>query len=153
MLPVNKMKLVNPIVFHLKQSPENDQWWPLILFLSGFVVMAIWGNETTWLRDYVIGVVVLSTILSIVLWRKAKCTLTVDSEQLRIEVTKAGYRVPTGKTILAWEDLLHFDFGGSEEDTLELRWSNGVSQTFSGGDLDEFHNYLKKYFPEKNRRH
>lgn len=139
--------------FNLKQNPDTDQWWPIILFLSIFVVMAIWGDGTTWLRDYVIIVLGLSVALSVVLWRKAKCTLYADSEQLVIEVTRAGYRAPVGTTSLPWQNLINFEFdSGESEDTLELRWSNGISRTFSGRDLEAFYAYLKNSFPQKERR-
>lgn len=139
--------------FTLKQNPDTDQWWPIILFLSIFVVMAIFGDDTTWLRDYVIVMLALSVALGIVLWRKAKCVLYAGSEQLVIEVTRAGYRAPVGTTSLPWQHLISYEFDeGESEDTIELRWSNGISRTFSGRDLNAFYAYLKNAFPQKERR-
>ncbi|MBK8703765.1 MAG: hypothetical protein IPN33_09120 [Saprospiraceae bacterium] len=138
--------------FKLKQNPAIGQWRQIILALSGFVLLAFWGNETTWLRNYIIGAWAVAVGLGFVLWRKAKCTLYVDSAQLVIEVSRAGYKMPVGKTSLPWQNLISYKFDyGENENTLVLKWSNGISQTFSGRDLEAFYAYLKTNFFNRER--
>lgn len=83
--------------------------------------------------------------------KNAHGAIHTKSSECSIKILKAGRGIPLGTNTFVWSDLVTFtysDWDSEEAPSLELRWRDDIYQTYWGGEVKAFHEYLQMFFPE-----
>ncbi|NUO02449.1 MAG: hypothetical protein HUU01_17735 [Saprospiraceae bacterium] len=97
---------------------------------------------------------VASVLTAIIQWRRSRCLLLAEPDRLTIEVIKKGYGISLAKSVFLWSDLTAFSYddGGTDSsESLTLKWQNHSPTSFSGKEMKAFLEYLRAFFPKKEK--
>ncbi len=78
---------------------------------------------------------------------------TAKPDVLHLEVIKPGLHLKIADAGFPWALLQEYRFasGGRSGPLLQLRWDDGNTQFFVGGDVRPLFEYLKTHFPDRRR--
>ncbi len=140
--------------FEVRQERLSGGYLPFVFFILMFVGLQLFKDNPGLKNIWCVGFMVASVLTAIIQWRRSRCLLLAEPDRLIIEVVKKGYGMPLGMSVFLWSDLTAFSYDGGGTDSSEsltLKWRNHSPTSFSGKDMKAFLEYLRAFFPKKEK--
>lgn len=112
----------------LSFSLGNSAWSVLIFPFAPVIAIGFWSHFLT-----------------------APCIISADERGLSIEVKRGRLNLVAGVTQRSWQELQQFKLYGGKGRSFRLTFADATIN-LSYGEIDALNDYLREYFPEKEKR-
>lgn len=152
-LSTKRMK--QPIVerYEVRQDPQVFSHWIYFLLFAIFIFW-LFSHLSDWNSVYPAFIIFAIAFGLTRPSDQMKLVLHTKRHKLVIEQVFARLDAPEVRTELPWEELETFQYvTDTEGDSyLYLKWQNGTTNNFLKGDTVAFRDYLRAFFPEKEKK-